>query len=217
MLYEIAHVVVSILARIFLRLRVVGGQNIPTKGGAIIASNHVSYLDIPLLGCALDRRADYLGKSELFRNKLLSFFFRRLGGIPIRRGGVDRSALTEVVTRLKAGRLVVYYPEGKRSRTGELQPLKPGIGMVAARAGVPIVPAFIEGTVRILPKQSKRFRLRPVVVKFGPPVDPSAFGDREDGKAFYLKVSHAVRDSILKLQNEKFHAGTREDQIQHVG
>jgi 1-acyl-sn-glycerol-3-phosphate acyltransferase len=201
MLYWIAHVLVYTLAKLFLRMRVVGVENVPQDGGVIIAANHMSYLDIPLLGCALRRRADFVGKSELFRNPIVGFLFRKLGGFPIKRGSVDRSALVEAERRLKAGRLVVFYPEGRRSEDGRLQRPKPGIGMVAVRAKAPIIPALIEGTGQILPKRSWRLRFHPVVIRFGPPLDPSQFEDIDQGKPTYTKISQAVMEGIQRLAN----------------
>jgi 1-acyl-sn-glycerol-3-phosphate acyltransferase len=158
-------------------------------------------LDIPLLGCALKRRADFIGKSELFTNPIVGFLFRRLGGFPIKRGSIDRSALVEAVRRLKAGRLVVFYPEGKRSEDGRLQQPKPGIGMVAVKAQVPIIPALIEGTGQVLPKRSWRLRFHPVVIRFGPPLDPSEFEGVDPDKLTYTKISQAVMEGIQKLTN----------------
>ena len=181
-------------------MRVVGIENVPRDGGAIIAANHMSYLDIPLLGCALKRRADFIGKSELFGNPIVGLIFRQLGGFPIKRGRIDRSALAETVRRLKAGRLVVFYPEGKRSEDGRLQQPKPGIGMVAVKAQVPIIPVLIEGTGQILPKRSRRLRFHPVVIRFGPPLDPPKFQEEQD-KLTYTKISQAVMEGIQKLRN----------------
>lgn len=194
---------VSALARVLFSLKVIGGEYVPPRGGVIVAANHASYLDIPLLGCALKRKADFVGKSELFKNPMIGFFFRRLGGFPIRREGVDRWAIEEAVRRLKAGRLVVFYPEGRRSEDGQLQRPRPGVGMVAALANVPIVPALIEGTEQILPKQSLRLRLFPVVIKFGPPLNPSTLTASKPDKSAYSQISEAVMAEIEKLKNEQ--------------
>lgn len=206
MLYWIAQVLVYTLARLFLRMRVVGGEHVPREGGAIIAANHMSYLDIPLLASALKRRADFIGKAELFKNPIVGFLFRRLGGFPIKRGSIDRSAIAEAVKRLKAGRLVVFYPEGRRSEDGRLQQPKPGIGMVAVKAQVPIIPALIEGSGQVLPKRSRRLRFHPVVIRFGPPLDPSKFEDTDQGKLTYTKITQGVMEGIQKLR--KGHALT---------
>jgi 1-acyl-sn-glycerol-3-phosphate acyltransferase len=98
MLYAVAQAVIGFLARFFFRLRVFGHDCIPKKGGVLIASNHVSYLDIPLLGCAMERKANFIGKVELLRNPVMAFLFRYLNGIPIRRGGVNRKVLKNIAT-----------------------------------------------------------------------------------------------------------------------
>ena len=148
MLYEATLALFCPLAKIFLRFRVIGADNLPAEGGVILAANHVSYLDIPLLACSVPRRVDFMGKMELFRNPLTGPLFRRLGGFPVRRGEVDRSALEEAVKRLREGRVVAIYPEGTRSRDGILRPGKAGIGMLVARSGARVVPAYIRGTDR---------------------------------------------------------------------
>lgn len=216
MLYAFAHILVSILARALLRFRVIGLQNVPLEGGAIIAANHASYFDIPLLGCALKRKADFLGKAELFRNPIVRFFFRRLGGIPIKRGKADRAALSELVKRLQSGRLVVYYPEGTRSASGSLQLLKPGIGLVASQARVPIVPACIEGTARMLHRWFRRPRRHPVVIRFGPPLDPTCFGDKDlgDEKNRYHKISQGVQEAIAGLRSPNAQPVREEQAVQ---
>lgn len=201
MLYQIAHVVVWTLARLFFRITVIGESHVPREGGVIVAANHNSYFDIPLLGCVLSRRADNIAKSELFRNPLLAALFRALGGFPVRRGTIDRQALGEAVRRLKAGHLLAMYPEGTRSKDARLQPPKPGIGMMVARSGVKVVPAYLQGTGPVRP-------FRRVTVIFGKPLD---FKDRIEAiervekeginpKMLYATISHEIMQEIAALE-----------------
>lgn len=198
MLYRIAHVVVYLFAKVFFRLKVIGEANVPREGGGIVAANHNSYFDIPFLGCALRRRADNIAKSELFENRVVAFFFRALGGFPVRRGRVDRMAMHEAVERLKAGRLLAYYPEGTRSKDGRLQPAKSGIGLVVVQSGAKVVPAYIRGTgpVRLF---------HPVTVVFGKPLDfqgavKAAEKEGVNPKELYVTISQEIMGQIAQLE-----------------
>lgn len=198
MLYCIAHVVVSILAKVFFRLKVIGEENVPETGGVLVAANHNSYFDIPFLGCALRRRADNIAKSELFANRIIAALFRALGGFPVKRGRVDRMAMQEAVDRLKAGRLLAYYPEGTRSKDGRLQPAKSGVGLVVAQSGAVVVPAYIRGTgpVRLF---------RPVTVLFGKPLDfkgriEAAEKEGVNPKELYVTISQEIMGQIAQLE-----------------
>ncbi len=200
MLYRIAHVVVWTLARLFFRITVIGEPHVPREGGVIVAANHNSYFDIPLLGCVLSRRADNIAKSELFQNPILAALFRALGGFPVRRGTIDRKAIGEAVRRLKAGHLLAMYPEGTRSKNGELQVPKPGIGMMVALSGVKVVPAYIGGTAPVRP-------FRRVTVVFGQPLDFKAQIEEierveKEGinpKILYATISQEIMNEIAAL------------------
>ncbi len=199
MVYNIAHSVVSFLAKLFFRFKVINEANVPREGGVIVAANHNSYFDIPLLDAALYRKADNMAKVELFANPVIAWLFRTLGGFPIRRGTMDRAAMEEAVRRLKSGRLLVVYPEGTRSKDGELQAAKPGIGWIVAQSGAAVVPAYIDGTrpVRLF---------NPVTIIFGRPLN---FSGRVDGakkekmhpKMLYDTIAREVMTQIAELRS----------------
>ncbi|MFY9270645.1 MAG: lysophospholipid acyltransferase family protein [Candidatus Manganitrophaceae bacterium] len=203
MFYRIAHVVVWILAKILFRLKVIDEIHVPREGGVVVAANHNSYFDIPLLGCALSRRADNMAKSELFRNRFIAFFFRLLGGFPVRRGTIDRRAIDEAVQRLRKGHLLAIYPEGTRSKDGRLQSPKPGIGMIIARSEAKVVPVYIRGTSGI--------RLfQPVTIIFGKPLDFKGETDESrqpekegiHSKALYARISQEIMTQIAVLERQ---------------
>ncbi len=200
MLYQTAHIFVSLFAKIFFRLKVLGVENVPKRGGVIICANHNSYWDIPLLGCALPRPVDNIAKSELFRNKIIAILFRKLGGFPIRRGKIDRSAMKEAVSRLQAGRMLSYYPEGTRSKDGGLQNPKPGIGRVVSESEVVVVPVYIHGTHR-----AKFFRQ--VMIHFGKPIDfkmeiETAGKEGMHAKILYATISGKIMIEIAALRKQ---------------
>ncbi len=202
MLYWTVWIIVRALARLLFRLEISGQGHIPRSGGVLIAANHVSYLDILILGCALPRRTSFIGRMDLFSG-VTAGILRYLGWIPIRRERVDRKAFEEAVRRLKAGEMVVIYPEGARAVNGQLQPGKPGVAMVATAAGCPVLPALLDGTYEALPPGAHWIRLRPIRVAFGEPVDFSAAlkSESEDKKkSVYQQISQEIMDRIAALR-----------------
>lgn len=182
MFYDITCFFIGIFAHLFFPLRIIGSENIPEEGGVIIAANHLSYLDIPLLGYSINkttrRHADFMAKKELFAVPILGFLFRKLSSFPIDREKVDRAGLREAVKRLRSGRMVAIYPEGTRSCDGRLHAGKPGVGMIVRMSGKKVVPAAIQGTDKALPPGRWLARPHPVTIKFGRPLD---FGDIGSG------------------------------------
>lgn len=136
----------SRLARILFGFRVNGSERVPRKGGVIIACNHISEMDPPILGFAIPRTIVFMAKVELFRHRFGSFFLNKLKAIPINRVGSDIKAIRTTIELLKSGEAVVIFPEGTRSHDGQLLPAKPGISLIASASGAPVLPTFIWGT-----------------------------------------------------------------------
>ncbi len=198
-LYDIAYVVFYALARVLFRLRVIGAHHIPEKGGVLIAANHASYVDIPLIGCSMKRRVNFMGQVSLFKVPILGWFYRNMGGFPITRFH-SRGKMGEAIRRLEAGEVVVLYPEGARSLDGRLLRGMPGIGLIVALTGVPVIPAYIAGTHKVLPVGSKWIRLHPVTVFFGKPIDCKYLLDTsKTNKELYRSVSDRVMTEIRQL------------------
>src|SRR3989304_10612017 len=182
MFYDVTCFFIGIFARLLFPLRIIGSENIPEEGGVIIAANHLSYLDIPLLGYSINRtrrrHADFMAKKELFAIPVIGFLFQKLSSFPIDREKVDRAGLREAVKRLRSGRMIAIYPEGTRSRDGRLHAGKPGVGMVVRMSGKKVVPVVIQGTDKALPPGRWLARPNPVTDNFGRPLD---FGDIGSG------------------------------------
>lgn len=156
--------------KLLFRYEAYGIHNVPATGGAILAANHESYLDPPLVGVPLKRPVAFMAKSELFENKYFGFLIRNLHAFPIRQGKGDRAALVETVKRLQEGHLLNMYPEGSRSPDGNLAPLQMGIGLLIRKAEVPVIPVAIVGSHEAWPKGRKIFRPGHLRVIFGPPL-----------------------------------------------
>lgn len=174
-LYRLTYHTVRLLLRLFFGFRIEGAAHIP-PGPALIVANHPSAFDPVVLGAALPRRALFVGAAEFLTMPLVGWAMRAYGTIPVRRGQVDLSVVKEAVRALEAGALVAIFPEGRVSPEGGA--LKPGAGVIAARAGVPTVPAAILGTARALPLGHYIPRPARVRVIFGPPLPPPPPGDR---------------------------------------
>lgn len=192
--YAILWVLARTVARLFFGFRVVG--SVPKQGGLLVAANHASYFDIPLLGCGMFRRAWYLGRSDLFVPGVKGIL-QWLGWIPLKLGRLDRKAFDRAIALIKAGKVVVIFPEGGRSLDGRLRNAKAGLGMIVAQTGCPVVPAYLKGTFDVLPTGAKRPRFHPVSVSFGPPLSFPA--ENTQTKAFYQEVSRIVMERIAAL------------------
>jgi 1-acyl-sn-glycerol-3-phosphate acyltransferase len=187
------------VARLCFRFQVVGQERVPKRGGVLVAANHASYLDIPLLGSALRRRAWYMGRQDLFGPRVFKWMCRELGWIPIRLNRLDRGGFAKAVALIKEGKVVVIYPEGTRTVDGALQPGKPGLGVIVEETGCPVVPAYIAGAYDVLPTGRAWVRFKPVQVAFGEPIDFTKDRERFPGKEFYRHVSRTVMARIAEV------------------
>lgn len=174
--------VVWFLYRLLGRLRVEGAQHVPRHGAVILAPNHVSAADWPAVGVAAPRRLWFMAKEELFGIPVLGWWIRLGRAFPVRRESADRQAIRRTEALLARGEAVVIFPEGRVSEDARLQPLKPGVALVALRTGALVVPVGLLGTERLLPygRNVPRLVREPVVVRFGPPL---CFDDLRDGAA----------------------------------
>lgn len=154
------------MLKVVYRIKVSGGENIPLKGGVILAANHVSYLDPVVIGVGSRRKVNFLARHDLFRNPLFAWIIRSLGAFPVKRNSADLSALKEAIKRLKSGKTLLIFPEGTRQDV-LTQKAHPGIGFLAAKTGVPVIPVFIKGTETALPKKAKFLRKSRIFVHFG--------------------------------------------------
>jgi 1-acyl-sn-glycerol-3-phosphate acyltransferase len=140
----------------------------------LIASNHQSFLDIPLVAIAAPRHVCFVARRSLARSGALAYVMRQCGAVLVEPGKADRTALREMVAHLEAGDCVAIFPEGTRAADGRLQAFKAGALLAARGAKVPIVPCAIRGTFHAWGKGARLPRPRRIELRFGPPVDPAA-------------------------------------------
>ncbi|MDQ4005483.1 MAG: 1-acyl-sn-glycerol-3-phosphate acyltransferase [Actinomycetota bacterium] len=153
---------------VYHRLEVDGSRHVPAEGPAVLAMNHDSLLDIPLLVPAACRPVWFMAKVELFRGRFSTWLFHAMGGFPVRRGAFDVRAVRAALEVVRRGRVLAMYPEG--TRAPYLQPFLPGAAWVALASGAPLVPVAISGTADAMPKGSRLPKRTRVVVRFGEPM-----------------------------------------------
>lgn len=197
--------VINLMLRILWRFREKGAEFIPKKGGVIIASNHAAYVDPPFLGAASTRELYYLTKSELFNNGLFGWLIRKYNAFPIIRGSFDRKGMSQAAELLREKKALLLFPEGTRSRDGNLLEPKLGLGKIALEAGVPIVPAYIANSKDLFSTFLKRRRL---VILFGSPILKSWLDripkDKEGYKRIGQEIMSRIRMLKEKVENDDF-------------
>lgn len=188
-LYYFGKYLLNLLYVFVWRRKVAGHENVPERGGVIIATNHLSLADPPLIGCSVKRAVYFFAKKELFRIPILSFIIKRTNAFPVERGRQDISAFRNVIRLLKSGRVVLIFPEGTRSRDGNFGTAKEGVGMISCLAQVPVVPTRIINS-------NKLFKLARFHVIFGKPVYPPKNVSRQ----MYQEFSEKIMEEIKKLR-----------------
>ena len=163
-LWNTIRAVARMLFAVLLNVRVQGRKNLPARGPFIIASNHLSWTDVPLIPAYLPYKVVSMAKEEAFHSNV-GWLVRFMGAFPVKRGEGDRQAIRAADEQLKKGRVFFIFPEGTRSKTHTLAKGHAGLGMIALRSGVPVVPVAIWGSEHAL----KKFRPR-VNISFGPPI-----------------------------------------------
>jgi len=198
--YGFFHYLSWTVYQMWFRGEVVGTENFPTDGPFLIASNHASHLDPPLVGSQVFRQMRFFARKSLWNSRVSSWWLDNVETIPVERDSGDIGAIKRVLQALREDRAVVLFPEGTRSENGELQKAKPGVGLMACKTGVPVVPCRVYGSFTAFGKGAKVPRFgSPVTIVYGKPIPAADYDDPSAGKARYEVAAQRIMSHIAAI------------------
>jgi len=205
--WSMKHVVLGPALKGVWRPRAKGVENIPPTGGAILAANHLSFVDSLFMPLMAPRDVVYLGKADYFDSWRTRWFFKAAGVIPVRRegGSAGEAAILAGIRALREGHVAGIYPEGTRSPDGRLYRGKTGVARMALEAHVPVIPVGIFGTPEIMPLDAKvpRMKGRPVI-EYGKPLSFERFYDRPTDRFVLRSVTDEIMYEIMMITGQEY-------------
>jgi len=191
---------------VFFRWKIFHVERVPLMGPVILASNHTSFLDPPLVGVAIPRVVNCLARESLFRFPIVGWVLRSWSCVPVNRDGGGAAGLRAILDRLNRGGAILLFPEGTRSRDGMLQPARAGVGLTVIKSSATVIPARVFGTFEAYGRHHRFPRPYRVSVKYGPPLDFTALRveaatcDRPRLKAIHQQVADEIMAAIADLK-----------------
>jgi 1-acyl-sn-glycerol-3-phosphate acyltransferase len=208
-LKALSRIVLAPVARLLWRPRIIGRRNVPKSGAVLFASNHRSFIDSVVITLVSPRSVSFLAKAEYFnghgfRGWASRSFFTSIGAIPVVRGAgsAAQDALDSGFHVLEHGGAFAIYPEGTRSLDGRLYRGRTGVAWLALTSGAVVIPVALTGTQDLQPVGSRLPHIRPVTVEFGAPLDLSAHGSAESGKA-RRKATDEIMAAIQRMSGQE--------------
>jgi 1-acyl-sn-glycerol-3-phosphate acyltransferase len=198
--YHLCVNLTKFVAANFFRLQIYGRENAIEEGPAILAMNHQSFLDPPLAALCCDREIHFLARKTLFDVPLLGPLIRQLNVIGVDRDGTDMSALKTVIRLVKGGGSTIIFPEGTRTRDGNLQPARSGLGLVIAKTLAPVVPIRVFGAFDAFPRTSKFPQRTTITLVIGEPLRFTPQDLVGESREVYQQLSNRVMDRIASLR-----------------
>jgi 1-acyl-sn-glycerol-3-phosphate acyltransferase len=204
--YRLGWLFFRFLYATYFRWRVFNAERVPCSGPVILASNHASYLDPPLVGAGLQRGCNYLARESLFRYPGIGALLHSWQAVPVDRDGGGARGLKAILDRLLAGGVIILFPEGTRTKDGKLQPARSGIGLTVIKSNAPVVPVRVFGTFDAYGRTARFPKPQRVMVKYGQPMDFRAL--REEAKTcskprlkeIYQQVADEIMEEIARLE-----------------
>src|SRR3989441_12851726 len=194
------------LFKLYFRWRVYTRERVPQAGRVILAANHASFLDPPLVGAGVRRGINYLARENLFRFPVVGWVLRKWNSVPVNREGGGAKGLRAILDRLLAGGAIILFPEGTRGRDGKLQPARSGIGLTVIKSTAPVVPVRVFGTFEAFNRHMRFPRPYGVAVKFGQPIlfarlrAEAKVCAKSRLKEIYQEVADEILAAIAKLE-----------------
>ena len=194
------------LYKFYFRWRVYNAERVPLEGGVILASNHASFLDPPLVGAGVKRGINYLARENLFRFPVMGWVLRHWQVVPVDRDGGGAAGLRAILDRLLAGGAIILFPEGTRTRDGKLQPARSGIGLTVIKSTAPVVPVRVFGTFDAYGRHLRFPRPHRVAVKYGQPMRfeelraEAKVCSKPRLKEIYQQVANELMAAIARLE-----------------
>ena len=202
--YQFSTRLFKLFLLIWHRLRIRGAENIPDEGGVLLASNHASFLDPPVVGVGYRKRpVHFMARDTLWNSKFGTWWMTKVGCIPVSRGTGDMRALKTTIKMLKEGKVVSMFPEGTRTEDGELQEAKGGIGFIIEKSGCVVVPAYIDGTFKAHPKGTRFVKPITVTITYGKPITQEEFQALGSGRKAYDAHAALIMQRIADLKAGK--------------
>jgi 1-acyl-sn-glycerol-3-phosphate acyltransferase len=198
-LYRLSRFLLRVIFRLYNRWEVSGREHVPGSGGVLLIANHTSYSDPPIVGAACLRPVNFMAKAELFKIPVLAGFIRRTHAFPVRRGSADRAALRRAVRLLRAGEVLLIFPEGTRSPDGRLMELETGAAFIALSGEAQVVPVAIVGADGLLPRGRPILLPAKLRVRFGPPLDLSALHGQRPTRPVLQQVADLMEAAFRDL------------------
>ena len=193
MFYKILKVIFRFTFNLLFSPKVIGAENVPKEGAMIMAANHMSNWEPPILGTYLPRTVGYMAKEELFKPAIAGAIIKSLNAFPVKRGASDRGAIKMALNILKKGLCLGIFPEGTRSRDGKLHKAQAGVSLIAAMSKAPVVPTALIGTNKIWSKEEKFPQL---TIVFGEPI---YYEGKSNDKAALEEFSQEIMKKIENL------------------
>jgi len=208
LIYRLTWLACRCVFAVYFRWRIYNAERVPREGPVILAANHASFLDPPMIGSAVHRPINYLARESLFRFPLFGWYIRALNSVPVDRDGAGAKGLKMILDRLLQGGGIILFPEGTRTSDGQLQPARSGVGLTVIKSDAPVVPVRVFGTYEAWNRRQRFPRPRKVQIKFGRPMDFKELRTEAKNcskprlKEIYQEVADRIMAEITALKPE---------------